>query len=153
MFWKYLEKYYDVGLLIVRIGFGLGMFYFHGWEKLLAGPARWARLGGVMSRIGIDFGHTFFGFMAAFSESVGGLMIAVGLFFQPIASLLCITMMMAAVSHIASGRGNPAHALKYASLYLALLFIGPGKYSLDHLLGRFNQSRTIKEKSPLPPEA
>ncbi|MFC1547825.1 DoxX family protein [Candidatus Neomarinimicrobiota bacterium] len=141
MFWKYLEKYYDVGLLIVRIGFGLGMFYFHGWEKLIAGPERWARLGGVMSRIGIDFGHTFFGFMAAFSESVGSLMIALGLFFQPVAILLFITMVLAAVSHIASGRGSPAHALKYASLYLAVLFTGPGKYSLDYLLNRIKQSQ------------
>lgn len=136
MFWKYLEKYPDVGLLIVRLGFGLGMFWFHGWDKLVAGPERWTRLGAVMSRIGIDFGHTFFGFMAAFSESVGSLCIALGLFFQPMAALLLFTMSMAAVSHIASGCGSPAHALKYASLYLAFLFIGPGKYSLDYLLSR-----------------
>jgi putative oxidoreductase len=148
MFWKYLEKYHDVGMLIVRLGFGLGMLYFHGWDKLAAGPERWNRLGGVMSRIGVDFGHTFFGFLAAFSESVGSLLIALGLFFQPMAALLFITMAMAAVSHIASGRGSPAHALKYASLYLAFLFIGPGKYSLDHLLSRVWQRRMSAKRQP-----
>jgi hypothetical protein len=62
-------------------------------------------------------------------------------------------MVLAAVSHIASGHGSPAHALKYASLYLALLFIGPGRYSLDYLLGRFRLSRTLANENLLPPDA
>lgn len=82
MFWNSLEKHRDVGLLILRIGVGLGFFFYHGWEKLTGGPERWANVGGVMSRIGIDFGHTFFGFMAAISESLGGVLLAMGLFYQ-----------------------------------------------------------------------
>ncbi len=139
MFWHTLEKYRDEGLLILRIGFGIGFLVFHGWRKLMGGPEAWANYGDVMEYIGIGFWHTFFGFMAAFSESVGGVLVALGLFFRPAAILLCITMVMASVSHIASGRGSPGNALKNASLFLSLLFIGPGKYSLDELIRRKRQ--------------
>ena len=33
---------YDVGLLILRLGFGLGFVYYHGWGKIVGGPDRWA---------------------------------------------------------------------------------------------------------------
>ncbi len=136
MIWKSLAKYRDEGLLVARVGFGLGYIYFHGWSKLTDGPERWAGVGGAMSNYGIDFGHTFFGFMAAFAESVGGLCIALGLFFRPAAALICFTMITATLNHIATGRGSPAHAFKNATLFLGFIFIGPGKYSLDHLIER-----------------
>ncbi|MDA2938257.1 DoxX family protein [Acidobacteria bacterium AH-259-A15] len=142
MFWSVSEKYRDVGMLILRLGFGLGFFFYHGLGKLIGGPERWANSGDVMSRIGIDFGHTFFGFMAAFSESIGGLLIATGFFFRPMSALLCSTMVMASVSHYASGRGNPGHAVKNASLFLALIFTGPGKYSLDHWIAHRGKTET-----------
>lgn len=141
MIWNTLEKYKDEGLLIVRLGFGLGFLYFHGWGKLIGGPEAWARYGQAMEQIGIHFGYTFFGFMAAFSESIGGLLIASGLFFPLATALLCFTMIVASVSHIASGQGNPGHAVKNAFLFLGLVFIGPGKYSLDNLI--FKQQEVL----------
>ena len=83
MIWDKLSKYQDIGLLVARLGIGLGLLFFHGWGKLIEGPERWKGVGGAMSNFGIDFGHTFFGFLASFSESVGGLLIAAGLFFRP----------------------------------------------------------------------
>jgi putative oxidoreductase len=69
--------------------------------------------------------------MAAFSESIGGLLIALGLFFRPACVLLSVTMFVAAANHYATERGTPSHAAKNATLFLGLLLIGPGKYSLD----------------------
>ncbi len=89
-----------------------------------------------MSHFGIDFGHTFFGFMAALTESLGGLLIAAGLFFRPVCAMLCFMMMVASIRHIATGRGNPAHAFKNTWLFLGLLFVGPGTYSLDDWIRR-----------------
>jgi len=141
MIWKALEKYRDEGLLVVRVGFGLGFLYFHGWSKLVEGPERWARVGGALDSFGIGFGHTFFGFVAAFSESIGGILIALGLFFQPVCLLLAITMVVASGNHIATGRGSPAHSFKNATLFLGLMLIGPGKYSLDYLIQRKLEQR------------
>ena len=131
MIWNALDKYRDIGLLIVRLGIGLGFVYFHGWDKLSGGPERWAQVGGAMDTFGIGFGHTFFGFMAAFSESIGGLLIAAGLFFRPICVLLAFTMFIATMRHFISGQGNPGHAFKNLFVLSGLLLIGPGKYSLD----------------------
>ncbi|ARA94038.1 hypothetical protein AWN76_013340 [Rhodothermaceae bacterium RA] len=128
-----LAKYSDAGLLIFRLGFGLGFLFFHGWGKLVGGPERWAGVGQAMEIFGIGFGHTFFGFMAAFAESIGGVLLAVGLFYRPVCALLAFTMFVATVSHFVSGQGTPAHAFKNLFVLVGLLPLGPGRYSLDAL--------------------
>ncbi len=136
MIWRSLEKYRDEGLLIARLGFGLGLLFYHGWEKIVDGPERWTSTGSAVSHLGIDFGHTFFGLLAALLESVGGLMIASGLFFRPICALLFLEMLVVVNYHYAVDRGNPGHAFKNAFFALGLMFVGPGKYSLDELISR-----------------
>jgi len=142
MIWETLDKYRDVGLLIVRAGFGFGFLFYHGWGKLVGGPERWAQVGGAMDNFGIGFGHTIFGFMATFSESVGGLLVGLGLFFRPACALLMITMFVATVNHYATGRGTPSHAAKNMLLFVGLLFIGPGKYSLDQWISDTRRERS-----------
>lgn len=127
----FLSNKKDLGLLIIRLGFGFGFIYFHGWGKLIDGPERWERVGGAMANIGIEFGHTFWGFMAAITESLGALMFAAGLFFRPVSALLAFTMLIAMISHISSGQGSPGNAFKNLSLFIGAYFIGPGKYSID----------------------
>lgn len=136
MIWNQLKRYEDVGLLILRLGVGIAFIVFHGWRKIAGGPEAWAQTGGAMDAVGIGFGHTFFGFLAAFAESVGGLCIALGLFFRPACLLVMLTMIVATNMHVVTGRGGPAHALKNAFFLFGLFFVGPGKYSLDALLTR-----------------
>ena len=126
------KHYVDLGLLVLRLGFGLGFFYFHGWGKITGGPERWADVGDAVEHLGIGFGHTFFGFLAAFAESIGGLLIAVGFLFRPAALLVVGTMFVAWFMHVATGNGTPAHAFKNAWLFAGLFLTGPGKYSVDH---------------------
>lgn len=134
--WDTLERYRDAGLLVARLGFGLGFFWFHGLPKLTGGPERWEAIGGAMGNFGIHFAPELWGFLAAFSEGVGGLLIAAGLFFRPAALAIALVMIVAATNHIVSGRGSPAHAFKNAWLFAGFVLIGPGRYSLDHLLAR-----------------
>lgn len=128
------DRWMDAGLLVLRLGFGLGLTYFHGWAKLTGGPERWTGVGGAVENVGIGFGHTFFGFLAAFAESIGGILIAVGFLFRPAALLVAGTMFVAWVMHVTTGNGSPAHAFKNLWVALGLSLIGPGRYSIDHWL-------------------
>lgn len=128
-------KYKDLGLLILRIGIGL-MFILHGWPKLMGGPEKWEQIGKTMELVGIDFAPVFWGFMAGFAEVVGGALIMFGFFFRVACILLVITMLVATTHHITAGDGfgGYSHSLEAAILFFSLLFIGPGKYSLDKLI-------------------
>lgn len=140
MFFK-TEKYRDLGLLILRVGIGL-MFAYHGAPKLFGGPEKWERIGGAMANFGLDFFPVFWGFMAAASEFGGGIFLMVGYLTRPACLFLTITMLVAAVSHLArgDGLGRASHAIEAGILFVSMIFIGPGKYSLDDWLRRLNKS-------------
>ena len=130
-----LQKYNSNGLLILRIGIGI-MFIIHGFPKLFEGPQGWEAFGGSMKVIGVNFLPTFWGFMAAASEVVGGLLLFLGLFFRPALLLLIPTMFIATLVHFSKGEGlqEASHAIELGIVFFSLLFIGPGKYSLDERL-------------------
>ena len=126
------NSYYSHGLLIMRIIIGSMMVYNHGWGKITAGPEKWDRLGNALTDfIGIEFLNTFFGFMAAFSESVCALLIVIGLFTRPASILLLFTMFVASMNHIIDGE-MPELAIMYFTVTFVIILIGPGKFSLDH---------------------
>lgn len=127
-----LGKYRNTGLLLIRIGLGV-MFIIHGFPKLAGGPDGWTGLGGSMKVIGINFLPVFWGFMAAVSETFGGFLLIVGLFFRPALILLIFTMIIAALVHFGKGDGldGASHAIELAIVFFGLIFIGPGKYSVD----------------------
>lgn len=132
MILTFLNKYRDFGLLILRIGLG-SMFMLHGAPKILGGPEKWEKIGMAMSSLGIEFIPVFWGFMAAFSEFIGGICIIFGIFFTPACILLGITMAVAVNMHLSRGDGfqTASHAIESGIVFLSLIFIGPGKYSLD----------------------
>lgn len=141
---RYRYKYKDLGLLILRIGIGL-MFILHGWPKLTGGPEKWEQIGTTMELLGVNFAPVFWGFMAGFAEVVGGALIMFGFFFRIACILLVITMLVASIRHMAAGDGfgGYSHALEAAILFLSLLFIGPGKFSLDKLILPSKKDRRI----------
>ena len=128
------ERLRDTGLLIIRLGFGLGFAWFHGLPKLRGGPEAWARNGAAMQNIGIHFGFELWGAVAMAAEFGGGICIALGLFFRPAAGALAFTMVVATINHIVTAQGSPSHAAKNAFLFVGLALIGAGRYSLDHLI-------------------
>jgi len=127
-----LGKYRNTGLLLLRIGLGV-MFIIHGFPKLAGGPNGWTGLGGSMKVIGINFLPIFWGFMAAATETFGGFLLIVGLFFRPALILLIFTMVIAALVHFGKGDGlgGASHAIELGIVFFGLIFIGPGKYSVD----------------------
>ncbi len=133
----------DLGLLVLRLGVGFGFIWYHGWAKLAGGPERWAALGGAMSSVGLGFlpFPEFWGFMAAFAESAAALLFAAGLFFRPAAFLLAFTMVVATFNHWVTGQGTAAHSFKNFFFFVGVLAVGPGRYSLDHVLARRRSGR------------
>lgn len=135
MFFTSLSRHSDLGFLIIRIIFGC-MFLFYGTPMLFGGAAKWVQVGGAMGSIGITFWPAFWGFCAAITEFLGGICLILGLFFRPVCSLLAFTMFVAVAMHFKKGDGllGTAHALEDGAVFCGLIFIGPGKYSLDVLL-------------------
>jgi putative oxidoreductase len=125
----------DLALLVLRVGIGVSFVFVYGWAKITGGMDTWVGLGGNMALFGIEFFPAFWGFMAALAEFGGGILLMLGLFFRPALVLMILTMIVAATGHI-SGQidGGPWHATEMGTVFLALLLLGPGRYSLDRLL-------------------
>ena len=122
--------------MVLRFSAGVMMCYYHGWSKLIADSSRWERLGNNLTQwIGFDMLTVPLGFMAAFSESIGAILIAVGLLTRPATILLMITMIVASTKKISEvGINGSELPLIYLMLSFVILLKGPGKYSLDHFL-------------------
>lgn len=127
----------DLTLLIIRLGIGTSMFLFHGYGKISGGPERWTAVGSSMDNLGITFLPVMWGFLAAFSEAIGSLLLALGLLFRPAAFLLAGTMTVAAIRHLslppeepASGWRGASHALELLTVYVALFLSGPGRHTI-----------------------
>lgn len=135
-------KKFNAGLLLLRIGIGL-VFIGHGYPKLMGGPERWEEVGGAMSYLGIDSYHIIFGFFAGAAELFGGVFLILGFYMLPTLILLICTMVVALISQIATQSGYPAiaHPLSLGIIFVALLFIGPGKYSIDYKLSKSSRPR------------
>ncbi len=127
-----LGNYKNFGLLIIRVGLGI-MFIYHGYPKLMGGPKEWTELGGSMKYVGIHFLPVVWGFLAAVTELLGGFLLIIGLAFRPVCILLFINLVVAALTHFGGGGslGDAAHAIEDAVVFAGLVFIGPGKYSVD----------------------
>lgn len=130
-------KFRKIGLLILRSGLGL-MLIFHGYPKIFGGPEMWQEVGSAMQSIGITFLPAAFGFLAGITEFFGGIFLILGLFFRPTLGFLICVMAVATATHIANG--DPfalvSQPIELAIVFISLLFLGPGKYSLKHRLNK-----------------
>ncbi|MBS1518787.1 MAG: DoxX family protein [Bacteroidetes bacterium] len=128
----------DLGLFILRLGTGISFIFIHGWNKIFGGPEIWSRIGGAMASFGIDFMPAFWGFMAAVSEFGGGIMLLLGLFTRTTSSFMAFTMIVAFSKHILNHDpwSKVFYPLEMLTIFLALIIMGAGKYSLDALISR-----------------
>jgi putative oxidoreductase len=132
MLFSNLSNYKNAGLLVIRVGLGI-MFIYHGLPKLTGGEETWVKLGTTTKFVGINFAPMFWGFMAAAVETLGGLLIIIGLAFRPVCLLIIINLIVAAALHFGTGGGieAAAHAIEDGITFLGLFIIGPGKFAID----------------------
>jgi putative oxidoreductase len=122
----------DAGLLLLRLGIGV-MFIYHGWPKLMGGTETWHGLGQAMGNLGIAFAPTFWGFMAAAAEFFGGIALIVGAPFRFFCAIAAFDMFVAALFHLKAGQGlgQASHAIELMIVFVSLLVMGAGRYSLS----------------------
>jgi putative oxidoreductase len=128
---KFLGKFREFGLLIIRVGLGVA-FMLHGSGKMFH-PEMWAGLGGALSVWGITFAPAFWGFMSSFAEFGGGILMILGFLFRPAMAMMAFNMAVALSFHLSKHDdfGVYSHALELGVVFLGLLFVGPGRLSLD----------------------
>jgi len=130
-----LGNYKNFGLLIIRLGLGV-MFIWHGYPKLIGGPEMWKQIGENAKFIHLDFAPILWGLLSGVAEGVGGVLLILGLAFRPVCLLLIINLTVAALFHMhqtgpIGGIGGASHAIEDGVTFLGLLFVGPGRYSID----------------------
>jgi putative oxidoreductase len=130
----------DAGLIIARLVFGL-LMAAHGAQKLFGwfGGHGLAGTAGFFDALGFRPGRVFAS-TASLAEFAGGLLIALGLFGPVGPALMLAVMIVAAVSvHLRNGLFAMSNGIELPLLYgaagAALTLTGPGRYSLDALLG------------------
>jgi putative oxidoreductase len=122
----------SLGLLFVRLGFGITLAFAHGLGKV---PPSDQLIAGV-EKLGFPVPFLF-AWAAALSELVGGILLAAGLFVRPAAFFVAFTMGVAAFRvHAADAFNVKEMALLYFTVAVALLAAGGGNYSIDWLLFR-----------------
>lgn len=130
----------NIGLLLLRLVVGL-TFAAHGTQKLFG----WFGGGGLdgtargMEHLGFAQGRRS-ALLAGLAETGGGLLLALGAATPAAAAVLIATMLVATFAvHIEHGffttQGGYELPLALATVALSLVFTGPGRWSVDSLLG------------------
>jgi putative oxidoreductase len=104
----------------------------------MGGPELWGKIGGSMANMGITFAPVFWGFMASISEFGGGILILLGLFTRPASAFMAFTMLTAFMMHTSKldPWSKAIYPMEMFAVFMALLFIGAGKYSIDALISK-----------------
>ncbi len=144
---KFLNKYSDAGLLIIRVGMGIAYAFIYGYPKIMGGPELWGKLGGAMGNVGITFAPEFWGFLAALAEFGGGILILTGLFTRPAAFFMAFTMLMATMQHLSKldPWNRVMSPMENFAVLTGLVFLGAGKFSLDYLFFRKKKSDMLND--------
>ncbi|MFA7449080.1 MAG: DoxX family protein [Weeksellaceae bacterium] len=123
----------DYAALILRVVGGAAMVYGHGWSKFnkFLGESNIE----FMDPFGIGHGATFF--LVVFAEFICALLLTIGLFTRLAAIPLVLNMAyIAFFVHISDEFGKLELPSMYLAMYLAVLLLGPGKFSLDRMIGK-----------------
>jgi len=126
----------DFGPLFLRLGLGT-VFAWHGWQKLDGGVDAYA---GFLGSLDIP-APELMAWLQIAAEGIGGLLLIAGLFTRFVTLPLIVVMVgaiwlvKAEVGFIVADIAGFELEVTILSGLLGLLFMGPGRISLDGILG------------------
>jgi putative oxidoreductase len=131
---RYLDRLQPLALLIMRLALG-AIMVAHGYHKVFGGLHHHTQM---VASLGLP---AWLGYVSAFTEFFGGLMILLGFFTRPAAVAIGINLFVAIWKvHLHNGLlGSPDRPgfefpLAAFTLAFALVFFGGGPIALDHVL-------------------
>ena len=128
---KYSAGAFSAAMLILRLGVGILMM-MHGYDKLIHFGELQHKF---MNFLGI--GSTMSLALVVFAEFFCSLFLILGLFTRLAAiPLIIATCVMVFKAHNGDVFGDGETAALYLTAYLVLLFAGPGRVSVDSMIGK-----------------
>jgi putative oxidoreductase len=127
----------SIGLLLIRLFLGFGLAA-HGYTKFF-GEHGIAGFAGFLKSLNVPRPETM-AYVSAATELLGGILVGIGLLTRLVAAPLAFNMFVAAFTahrasyFITNSPPGMEYALNLGVIFLALVFTGPGKYSLDRRL-------------------
>ncbi len=132
---SWLNRFDSLGALVMRVVLGVIMLR-HGYDKVIPSGALYAFTHGV-TRMHLP---VWLGYVAAFTEFFGGILLILGLLTRIAAFMTAIDMAVAIIKvHLHGGLEGPgsfAFPLALFAIALMLVFTGCGWLGLDDFVGR-----------------
>ena len=127
----YSDFAFNLATLLLRLGMGLLMIP-HGFDKLVH-FMQYKK--DFMNFLGM--GSTISLALVVFSEFFCSVFLIMGLFTRVAASILIIEMLVVVFkAHQGQVFGDGEHGMLYLTAHLSIVLLGPGKASLDGILGK-----------------
>jgi len=127
---RYLDRLQPLALFVMRLVLG-AIMVGHGYQKVFGGLHHHAQF---VASLGLP---AWTGYLSAFAEFFGGILVLIGLFTRCAALAICIDLAVAiAKVHFHKGLMAPGgyeFPLAAAALAFALIFFGGGAIAFDHI--------------------
>jgi putative oxidoreductase len=138
---SWLDRFQGLGAFVMRVALG-AIMVAHGYTKIIPKDALY-NFSHMVVRMHLP---QWLGYVAAFTEFFGGMLLIVGLLTRVAAFMTAIDMAVAIIKvHLHGGLLGPnsfALPLALLSIALMLVFTGSGWLGLDDFVGRNRVART-----------
>ena len=123
-------KKYNFGLLLMRLGLAAALI-LHAVPKLMGGAAAWKNFGMGLGILNIGLPLKVVGLAILLLESLCSLSLLTGYLFRASSGILSIIFAVYFLNYHSIGyKTLPIFALGLVAVYIGLMYIGPGRYSI-----------------------
>ncbi len=124
------ERKINAGLLIMRLGLAAALLV-HSLPKLIGGASAWKGMGTMLSFINVGLPPTLLGLIILIVEASGAVSLIFGYFFRIACIVLFILFGLYFFNYFSINyKTLMLWSIGIASVFLGLIFVGPGRYAL-----------------------